>query len=175
METLTMSAQDLRREIDSLKHRARAGHSARRTEQLLPAPELLRRVESAECSAELVAETLRALADSLPGLQPIRRLAEDGWVVGLWGAERAAADGLRVRSARSRIEICVSSDKLRGTLRLVCRRCVADRELDVLHHELPLLNATGLTLTAWVEGACLGFAAALLARRATRPCAQASA
>lgn len=170
-----MSAQDLRREIDSLMRRARAGHAALRSERLRPGPELLRRVESAECSAELIAETLRALADAIPGLHPVRRLAEDGWVVGLSGAERASAEGLHVRTARSRIEVCVNSDKLRGTLRLTCRRCVVDRELDVLHHELPALNATGLALTAWVEQACLGFAAALLARRATQRCMQVSA
>lgn len=170
-----MSAQDLLREIDALKRRARAGHAARRSERLHPGPELLRRVESAESSAELIAETLRALADAMPGLQPVRRLAEDGWVVGLSGTERSAEDGLHLRCARSRIEICVNSDKLAGTLRLVCRRCVLDRELDVLHHELPLLNATGLTLTAWVENACIGFAAALLARRTSQRCLQASA
>lgn len=165
-----MGTRDLRREIDALKNRARVGRSASRRERLPFDVELLRRVESAETSAELIAQTLRTLADSLPELQPYRRLEKDGWVVGLSGAERATAGGFGVRLARSRIEVVITTDGTHGTLKLVCRRTVLDRELDVLSHEPPLTSK--LSLGEWIEAACLSFAAALLSRRATQYCAQ---
>ena len=168
-----MSTRELRREIDVLKSRARVRTSTNRRERRMTGPELLRRVESAESSAELIAQTLRALADSLPELQPYRRLEQDGWVVGLTGTERSASGAFGLRTARSRIEVCITTDGARGTLKLVCRRTVLDRELDVLAHEPPLTSK--ISLVEWVEVACLGFAAALLSRRATQGCAQVSA
>ena len=98
-----MGTRDLRREIDALKNRARVGRSASRRERLPFDVELLRRVESAETSAEL------------PELQPYRRLEKDGWVVGLSGAERATAGAFGVRLARSRIEVVITTDGTHGT------------------------------------------------------------
>jgi hypothetical protein len=171
-----MSVQTLRRSIDALKSRARRRASDRaRSRMHLRSPKVLQRVESAENSAAVVAETLRALSDSLTGLHPFRRLSQGGWIVGLDGTECVAPSGRRPRFSRSRIEVCVSVHELDGVVRFVCRRTVLDRDLDALQCEIPLASASGSALTEWIEGACLEFAAALLARRATLDCVQLTA
>jgi hypothetical protein len=170
-----MSVQDFRRVIEPLRARALDRASARRRERQQPSSALMLRVEAAERWAALIAETLRALADSIPGLHPFRRLAQGGWVVGLDGTETIASHGGRPRCARSRIEVCLTMPQGGGPVQLVCRRTVLDRDLDVLRHELPLVNLSEQECAAWIEGACLEFAAALLARRATLGCSRLSA
>lgn len=170
-----MSVQDFRSRIAPLKARAQARASTRRRERLEPRSEVMARVEIAEHRATDIAETLAALAESIGGLYPFRKLAQGGWVAGLDGTETIESSIGRPRAARSRIEFCVSSVPESGTVQLVCHRTVLDRDLEVLKHQVPLVDASELECSTWIESACIEFAAALFARRATLGCARLSA
>ncbi len=151
-----MSADDLTHKLHELharrERRVTEGRRGPVTSEALASLAILEQVQAR------LADCLQSLHETLPSLQPVRRMDSGAWRLGL--AQPLDPEQRKGRASRpySRCEFTLEIDMVRRQIHLACHATVFDRDLPTEHLRLGTDELPWAELQDFIEAASLHFA-----------------